>query len=87
MFPNNSENICNLRKLHQLLFHFCQEDTFFTQFLNHNSDCRRYSPEAASVNRWVNVPKTNGDAPNQDWRGVYSVNSKSFNTVKTTIKS
>ena len=41
MFPNNSENIYNLRKWHQLLFHFCQQDTFFTQYLNHNSDCKQ----------------------------------------------
>ena len=41
MFPNNIENIYNLRKLHQLLFHFCQQDTFFTQYLNHNSDCEQ----------------------------------------------
>ena len=41
MFPNNSENIYNLRKLHQLLFHFCQQDTLFTQHLNHNSDCKQ----------------------------------------------
>ena len=38
MFPNNIENIYNLRKLQQLLFHFCQQDTFFTQYLNRNSD-------------------------------------------------
>ena len=38
MFPNNIENIYNITKLHQLLFHFCQQDTFFTQYLNHNSD-------------------------------------------------
>ena len=41
MFPNNIENICNLRKFHQLLFHFCQHDTFFTQYLNHSSDCKQ----------------------------------------------
>ena len=41
MFPNNSENIYNLRKLHQLLFHFCQQDTLFTQHLNHNSYCKQ----------------------------------------------
>ena len=41
MFPNNIENIFNLRKLQQLLFHFCQQDTFFTQYLNHNSDCKQ----------------------------------------------
>ena len=41
MFPNNIENIDNLRKLHQLPFHFCQQDTFFTQYLNHNSDCKQ----------------------------------------------
>ena len=37
----SSENIYNLRKLHQLLFHFCQQDTLFTQHLNHNSDCKQ----------------------------------------------
>ena len=41
MFPNNIENIYNLRKLHQLLFHFCYQDTFFTQYLNRNSDCKQ----------------------------------------------
>ena len=41
MFPNNIENIYNLRKLQQLLFHFCQQDTFFTQYLNHNSNCKQ----------------------------------------------
>ena len=41
MFPNNIENIYNLRKLQQLLFHFCDQDTFFTQYLNHNSDCKQ----------------------------------------------
>ena len=41
MFPNNIENIFNLRKLQQLLFHFCQKDTFFPQYLNHNSDCKQ----------------------------------------------
>ena len=41
MFPNNTKNIYNLRKLHQLLFHFCQQDTLFTQHFNHNSDCKQ----------------------------------------------
>ena len=41
MFPNNIENIFNLKKLQQLLFHFCQQYTFFTQYLNHNSDCKQ----------------------------------------------
>ena len=41
MFPDNIENIYNLRKLHQLLFHFCDQDTFFTQYLNRNSDCKQ----------------------------------------------
>ena len=41
MFSNNIENIFNLRKLQQLLFHFCQQDTLFTQHLNYNSDCKQ----------------------------------------------
>ena len=41
MFANNIENIHNFRKLHQLLFHFCQQDTFFKQYLNLSSDCKQ----------------------------------------------
>ena len=42
MFSNNIENIYKIRKLQQLLFHLsCQQDTFFTQYLNHNSHCKQ----------------------------------------------
>ena len=55
MFPNNIENIYNLRKLHQLLFHFCQQDTFFTQYLNHNSACEQCPGNLVLTLDWNDV--------------------------------
>ena len=52
---DNIENIYNLRKLHQLLFHFCQQDTFFTQYLNHNSDCEQCPGNLVLTLDWNDV--------------------------------
>ena len=55
MFPNNIEHIYNLKKLHRLLFHFCQQNTFFTQYFNHNSDCKQCPGNVVLLSIWTIV--------------------------------